>query len=76
MAAVQDFAETHRLQDIKDLLVSGAKVARDPEAYESVPGLTQREKAALEKEKEKGLWRQTKELRVTIFTCAIAAIIQ
>lgn len=76
MNAVHEFAAAYDLDDIRDLLVSGAKVAIDPEAYESVPSLTPNEKAALGKEKEAGFWRQTKELKATIFTCAIAAILQ
>lgn len=76
MADVEAFARVHKLNDILDLLIRGAKVARDPEAYETVPGLTGKEKAALEREKKVGFWRQTKELRATIFTCSIAAILQ
>ena len=76
MSAVLEFAKTYGLQDIQDLLVSGAKVARDPEGYENIPGLTLKEKKALEKEKGRGFWHQKKELRMTIITCAIAAIVQ
>lgn len=76
MADVEAFASAYKLDDILDLLIRGAKVARDPDAYKGVPGLTDKEKAALEREKKVGFWRQTKELRATIFTCAIAAILQ
>ncbi len=76
MTAVQEFAGVYDLEHIRDLLVSGAKVARDPEAYQSVPGLTLDERAALRKEKEAGFWRQTKQLRASIIMCAVAAILQ
>lgn len=76
MSAVQEFVDTYGLQNIRDLLISGAKVARDLEGYDNLPGLTLKEKAALEKEKDRGFWHQKKELRITIITCAIAAIVQ
>ncbi|KAJ9665056.1 hypothetical protein H2201_004922 [Coniosporium apollinis] len=76
VADVESFATVNNLTNILDLLIRGAKVARDPEAYESVLGLTAEEKAALKREKQLGFWRQTKELRTTILTCAIAAILQ
>jgi hypothetical protein len=75
VTAVQEFAGVYDLEHIRDLLVSGAKVARDPEAYQSVPGLTLDERAALRKEKEAGFWRQTKQLRASIIMCAVAAIL-
>src|ERR1700709_1007176 len=76
VAEVTSFATEYKLDDILDLLICGAKVARDPDAFESVPGLTPKEKNALAREKKLGFWSQTKELKSTIFTCAIAAILQ
>lgn len=76
MTAVGVFANTYQLREIEDLLVLGAKVARDPEAYMLVPGLTVHQKASLQEEKKAGFWRQTKQLRTAIVTCAVAAILQ
>jgi len=73
---VERFAKQYQLEAYLDLLVRGAKVARDSKAYKSGDCFTNEEKDALEREKKLSFRKQTKELRTTIFTCAIAAILQ
>jgi hypothetical protein len=75
-AYVTRFAHKYGLMHILALLIRGAKVARDPKAYKSVPGLTGEEETALARAEGLGFWSQTKELRASVFTCAIAAILQ
>ncbi|KAH8587183.1 hypothetical protein B0O99DRAFT_584890 [Bisporella sp. PMI_857] len=62
--------------DILPLLLTGAKISMNPEEFQNVAGLTREELEALEREENMTFWDQTKELRTTIFTCAIAAIVQ
>ena len=73
---VRSFAEANRLTGIVDLLLRGARVARDPEVFKTVPGLKEEEIEALEMERKIGFWRQPKQLKVVILTCSIAAILQ
>jgi MFS family permease len=75
-AGVRAFAKWYDLEDILPDLLTGARITMDPEAYRRVPGLTDLQLAALGREENLGFWGQTKELRTTIFTCAIAAIVQ
>jgi hypothetical protein len=49
---------------------------RDPEAWRSVPDLTEEECEALEEASKAGFWKQPKQLRVTVIALCIAAIIQ
>ena len=55
--------------------MQAAKILRDPEAWQSVPNLTPEEKQALASER-KGFWQQPKQLRVTIITLCVAAMVQ
>ncbi|KAH8665092.1 major facilitator superfamily domain-containing protein [Tricladium varicosporioides] len=75
-AAVLAFAEANGLMGIHPLLLTGAMISMNPEEFRDVPGLTTQQIAALERENTMTFWDQTKELRTTIFTCAIAAIVQ
>ena len=57
-----------------------ALVAKDPESYDKVPGLTRIEREALENESTETFWSQikllTKEQLIILVTCCIAAITQ
>ncbi|KAH6667895.1 hypothetical protein B0J14DRAFT_619902 [Halenospora varia] len=75
-AAVRTFAEENGLLDILPLLLAGATISMNPEEFRDVLGITDQQRAALEREDNMTFWEQTKELRTTIFTCAIAAIVQ
>lgn len=57
------------------MLVKGALVAKDPPAFESVPGLTEDEKEAIRNE-VLHKWRQPKSLYFTIILCSIGAAVQ
>ena len=67
-ARVNDFPET-------DLLIKGALIAKDPPAFESVPGLTEPEKEAIRNE-VLHKWRQPRMLYFTIILCSIGAAVQ
>ncbi|KAI9760165.1 MAG: hypothetical protein M1840_002716 [Geoglossum simile] len=73
---VRSFAEANKLTGIGDLLLRGARVARDPDVFRTVPGLTEEEGDALERERKLGFWQQPKQLKVVILMCSIAAILQ
>lgn len=75
-AAVRTFAKENGLMDILPLLLAGATISMNPEEFRDVLGITDQQRAALEREDNMTFWQQTKELRTTIFTCAIAAIVQ
>lgn len=49
---------------------------RDPDLFRQVPGITEEEMAALEKEPKSSFWQQSKTLKLIIMTCSIAAILQ
>lgn len=76
------FHERHNLQHFvdKDLFIRAALVAKDPDAYEDIEGLTAIERAALAREQSATFWQQfkllTKENRIILVTCCIAAVAQ
>lgn len=57
------------------LLTKGALIAKDPPAFESVPGLTEAEKEAIRNE-VLHKWRQPKSLFFTIILCSVGAAVQ
>lgn len=73
---MKTFVEDNGLQHISDLLLRGARVARDPDLFRLVEGLTDEEREALEKEPKSSFWQQTKALKLIILTCSIAAVLQ
>ncbi|KAK4507915.1 hypothetical protein PRZ48_001650 [Zasmidium cellare] len=73
---IRSFVKDHGFQQQESLFVKAGQILRDPEAWRAVPNLTDEEKEALEKENSKGFWKQPKELRVTIITLCIAAVVQ
>ncbi|KAL2437143.1 Polyol transporter 5 [Exophiala dermatitidis] len=72
---VQDFARTSGLEDLTPMIVKGALVAKDPPAFETVPGLTEDEKEAIRNE-VLHKWRQPRALYFTIILCSIGAAVQ
>lgn len=72
---VQDFSRTNGFPEMTDLLVKGALVAKDPPAFESVPGLTEAEQEAIRNE-VLHKWRQPKSLYFTIILCSVGAAVQ
>lgn len=70
-----------RHPDLKDaldveLLIRGARLARDQELFEATEHLSGIESAALQRERTSGFWKQPKSLRVIILTCCVGAIVQ
>ncbi|KAL2409164.1 Polyol transporter 5 [Exophiala dermatitidis] len=72
---VQDFTRTSGMEDLTPMIVKGALVAKDPPAFETVPGLTEDEKEAIRNE-VLHKWRQPKALYFTIILCSIGAAVQ
>ena len=72
---VQEFARVNDFSDRTDLLIKGALVAKDPPAFESVPGLTEPEQEAIRNE-VLHKWRQPKSLYFTIILCSVGAAVQ
>ncbi|RDW80383.1 hypothetical protein BP5796_05081 [Coleophoma crateriformis] len=70
----------HKLADTVDeeMLVRGGRLARDEELFLTANSnhVTEAEKEALRKEKQSALWQQSKELKLILLTCCIAAIAQ
>lgn len=75
MRDVEDFAQEKGLTDIVDVLKQGARVARDPLAFESIEDLTQDERRLLHDEVDHK-WRHPFALYVTIIVCSIGAAVQ
>jgi hypothetical protein len=59
-----------------ELLIRGARLARDQELFEATEHLSGIESAALQRERISGFWKQPKSLRVIILTCCVGAIVQ
>ena len=57
------------------MIVKGALIAKDPPAFETVPGLTEDEKEAIRNE-VLHKWRQPTALYFTIILCSIGAAVQ
>jgi hypothetical protein len=72
---VEEFCRVNDFSDRADLIIKGALVAKDPPAFESVPGLTEPEKEAIRNE-VLHKWRQPKSLYFTIILCSIGAAVQ
>lgn len=72
---IENFAKDHDLVDLPPMLVKGARVAKDPPAFESVEGLTEAEKEAIRNE-VLHKWRQPKALFFTSILYSIGAAVQ
>lgn len=70
------FVRTHGLHNQEETFIKAGKILRDPEAWEAVPNLSLDEKEVLFNETRGGFWKQPKELRVTIITLCVAAVVQ
>lgn len=77
---MRTFHENHRLANVVDvdLLVRGARLARDRDSFMHSPDnkLSEVEREALEREENPKLLEQPKELKVVLLTCCIGAIVQ
>lgn len=67
-----NLAETMSLE----LLLRGGRLARDEDLFLSEGDLSDSEKSAIRREKTSNLWQQSKELKVILLTCCLAAICQ
>ncbi|KXT03909.1 hypothetical protein AC578_9307 [Pseudocercospora eumusae] len=72
----RQFVKNYGLKNQEQIFVKAGKILRDPEAWESVPSLTDEEKEALDNEVRHGFWKQPKELQVAIVTLCVAAVVQ
>lgn len=72
---VDAFADQHQLDDIRDLLHKGAKVAANPAEFENVEGLEPSEIVALRREVTHK-WSHPRKLYFTIILCSIGAAVQ
>ncbi|KAJ9609348.1 hypothetical protein H2200_005675 [Cladophialophora chaetospira] len=72
---VEEFARANDFTDRVDLLIKGALVAKDPPAFETVPGITEPELEAIRNE-VLHKWRQPKALYFTIILCSVGAAVQ
>ncbi|KAK8210315.1 hypothetical protein M8818_003483 [Zalaria obscura] len=72
---VEEFARTNDFHEQLPLLVKGALIAKDPVAFESVPGMTDHEKNAIRNE-VLHKWKQPRTLYFTIILCSIGAAVQ
>ncbi|KAI1615704.1 MFS transporter [Exophiala viscosa] len=72
---VEDFANTNGFAELTPMIIKGALVAKDPPAFESVPGLTDAEQEAIRNE-VLHKWRQPTKLYFTIILCSIGAAVQ
>ena len=75
MQDVESYAQEHELMDIVPMLRKGALVAQNPHSIDTIPDLTDEERAALHNEKTHR-WRHPKILYFTIILNSIAAAIQ
>ena len=76
------FDEKLHLREVVDVntLIRGGRLARDAEGFraeeEEKEGLSATEKRALDRESVSTLWSESKELRVILLTCFVAAVVQ
>ncbi|KAK8165392.1 hypothetical protein IWX90DRAFT_484980 [Phyllosticta citrichinensis] len=71
------FRDKYGLTDVinLELLQNGARIAQNPRLFEAIEGLTEEEKQALRDEQTK-LWKQPRDLWLTIGCTSIAAALQ
>ncbi|EXJ92159.1 hypothetical protein A1O3_00709 [Capronia epimyces CBS 606.96] len=72
---VEDFSRSSGLEEYTPMLVKGALIAKDPPAFETVPGLSEDEMEAIRNE-VLHKWRQPRSLYFTIILCSIGAAVQ
>ncbi|KAL8829791.1 MAG: hypothetical protein Q9170_006016 [Blastenia crenularia] len=71
----RSFARREGLGQYEDLIERGARIAKDPQYFEHIPGLTEEEKQAIWDEK-RHRFRQPSALYLTIIVCSIGAAVQ
>ncbi|KAL8831804.1 MAG: hypothetical protein Q9191_000659 [Dirinaria sp. TL-2023a] len=71
---VRHFARTSRLEDHLELLMKGALIAKDPQYFDAIPGVTDYEKEALRDDRVRR-FRQPLALYLTIIICSIGAAV-
>lgn len=72
---MKEFSRQYDFQEAEPLLIKGALVAKDPAAFESVPGITDEEAFAIRNE-VLHKWKQPRLLYFTIILCSIGAAVQ
>ncbi|WPH00120.1 Hypothetical protein R9X50_00294300 [Acrodontium crateriforme] len=72
----RQFVKQYGLENHEQVFIKAGKILRDPEAWQSVPRLTLDEKEVLKNEMKNTFWKQPKQLRVTIITLCVAAVVQ
>ncbi|KAL8749952.1 MAG: hypothetical protein Q9184_006606, partial [Pyrenodesmia sp. 2 TL-2023] len=70
----RSFARFAGLEDHQALIGRGAQIAKDPQYYTTIPGVTDEEKEALRDEKHHR-FRQPRALYLTIIVCSIGAAV-
>ncbi|KAL8855821.1 MAG: hypothetical protein Q9178_007536 [Gyalolechia marmorata] len=72
---VRAFTREKGLDEYAELLERGAQIAKDPQFFEAISGVTDREKQALRDERSRR-FRQPRALYLTIVICSIGAAVQ
>jgi len=75
LSDVNHFVDENGLNDIRDLMIRGAIVAKDPADFENVSSLSEEEKDCIRNE-VLHKWRQPSTLYFTIILCSIGAAVQ
>ncbi|KAL8896399.1 MAG: hypothetical protein Q9207_007725, partial [Kuettlingeria erythrocarpa] len=70
----RNFARLAGLEEHLALIGKGARIAQDPQYYETIPGVTEEEKEALRDERFRR-FRQPSALYLTIIVCSIGAAV-
>ena len=75
---IRTFHDAEGLNEVVDVnvLIRGAHLARDEEAFLGEGDLSAVEEKALRNEKVSKIWQESKELRVILLTCFVASIVQ
>ncbi|KAI4169590.1 MAG: hypothetical protein LQ343_005610 [Gyalolechia ehrenbergii] len=71
----RSFARSTGLGEHEDLIEKGARIAKDPQYFEAIPGVTDAERQALGDERTHR-FRQPSALYLTIIICSIGAAVQ
>jgi hypothetical protein len=72
---VEEFTKSNDFEDLTPIMIKGALVAKDPVAFESVPGMTEDELTAIRNE-VLYKWKQPVSLYFTIILCSVGAAVQ
>lgn len=71
----RNFARFAGLEEHQALIGKGARIAKDPQYFTTIPGVTDEEKEALRDER-RHRFRQPPALYLTIIVCSIGAAVQ